>query len=252
MSDALRFYRSIKDVETLTQGRLIDLFAYFLQEYRGYSEFRASQIAAVFRECDLTPPARLSTHLPQHLGGKTPTYIKTREAYRLHQNAKLRLAKLLGIEGHALDVPPDLRALEGRLADGPRKAFLKEALDAFGVEAYRATIVMVWLLTLDHLFELLLTKHLAAFNAVLATNTDKRVRIAAVHTKDDFGEIPEGKLIEFMRSAQIITNDVRKILDQKLGTRNSAAHPSTVTFSRAKTVDFCDDLLSNVITKYPL
>ncbi|ESX22800.1 hypothetical protein X767_16725 [Mesorhizobium sp. LSJC264A00] len=142
--------------------------------------------------------------------------------------------------------------MESQLPEGPRKKFLGEALDCFGVDAHRATMIMMWLLTLDHLFEFILAKHLPAFNAVLAKNTDRRVRITSVAARDDFAEIPEGKFIEFCRSAGIISNDARKILDDKLGTRNSAAHPSTISFTRAKVVDFAEDLFNNVMLKYPL
>jgi hypothetical protein len=87
---------------------------------------------------------------------------------------------------------------------------------------------------------------------VLAASTDKRVKISAVVNKDDFGDIPEGKLIEFCRSAKIISNDVRKILDTKLGIRNTCAHPSGVQILEAKAVDFIDDLVNNVILKYAI
>ncbi|RWN59923.1 MAG: hypothetical protein EOS00_17285 [Mesorhizobium sp.] len=149
-------------------------------------------------------------------------------------------------------MPVELRKLELQLPDGPRRKFLTEALDCFGINAHRATMIMFWLLTLDHLYEFILSKHLAAFNAVLANNTDRRIRITVVNARDDFAEIPEGKFIEFCRSAGILSKDARKILDDKLGTRNSAAHPSTIVFTRAKVVDFAEDLFNNIILKYPL
>ncbi|WP_348246147.1 hypothetical protein, partial [Salmonella enterica] len=65
-------------------------------------------------------------------------------------------------------------------------------------------------------------------------------------------DIPEGKFIEFLRSASIVSGDVRKILDQKLGIRNTAAHPSTVKIAQSRANDFFDDLIENVYRKYPL
>ena len=72
----------------------------------------------------------------------------------------------------------------------------------------------------------------------------------AITQRDDFTEMKESKFIEFCRSAHIISNDVRKILDQKLGTRNSCAHPSGVTVNKSKVIDFVEDLVDNVILKY--
>ena len=94
------------------------------------------------------------------------------------------------------------------------------------------------------------TKHLASFNKVLSVNKDKRVKITKITKRDDFEEIPEGKFIEFLRSSRVISNDVRKILDAKLGVRNTFAHPSAVSLSEVKATDFIIDLVENVILKY--
>jgi hypothetical protein len=92
---------------------------------------------------------------------------------------------------------------------------------------------------------------LVELNSVLAVNNDKRVKISAVNKEDDFSEIPEGKFIEFLRQAGIISNDVRKILEMKLGVRNSVAHPAAITVSEVKATDFIIDLVENVVIKYP-
>ncbi len=105
---------------------------------------------------------------------------------------------------------------------------------------------------MDHLYEVVLTKHLQAFNATLAKVVDKRVKVSAIVTRDDFGDIPEGKFIELLRASGIISNDVRKILDQKLGTRNSCAHPSGISINRSKVIDFVEDVIENVILKYSI
>ena len=105
---------------------------------------------------------------------------------------------------------------------------------------------------MDHMFTYILTHKLSAFNAVLSQNTDKNVKVKAVAQRDDFTEMKETKFIELCRSAQIISNDVRKILDQKLGTRNSCAHPSGITINKSKVIDFVEDLVDNVVLKYPI
>ena len=135
--------------------------------------------------------------------------------------------------------------------EGPAKEFLKETIDCFEVRANRATIVMAWILTMNHLYEHVLVHRLSDFNRSLSKTSDKRIKIVAVTHRDDFGEIPDSKFIELCRSAKIISNDVKKILDQKLGTRNSSAHPSGVKVGKIKVIDFVDDLVNNVVLKYP-
>ena len=58
------------------------------------------------------------------------------------------------------------------------------------------------------------------------------------------------KLSTTVRSARLITNAVRKILDEKLGVRNTCAHPSDVEVHRTKVINFIEDLVDNVIVKY--
>jgi len=55
-----------------------------------------------------------------------------------------------------------------------------------------------------------------------------------------------------MRAANIITNDVRKILDTKLGIRNTSAHPSSVVISDVKATDFILDLIQNVVLPFKI
>jgi hypothetical protein len=145
-----------------------------------------------------------------------------------------------------------MRRLESQTPGGRKKDFLKETIECLEVGAHRATILMCWILIMDHLHELVFIKHLSAFNTELAKVTDKRVKVSSVQQRDDFGDIPESKFIELLRTSRIISNDVRKILDSKLGIRNSSAHPSGIVVSHSKVVDFVDDLVENVLEKYPL
>ena len=79
-------------------------------------------------------------------------------------------------------------------------------------------------------------------------NREKKVTL--ISQLDDFSVLTEDKFILLMRSANIISNDVRKILDEKLGTRNSAAHPSGVAITGHKATEFVLDLVQNVLLKY--
>ncbi len=129
----------------------------------------------------------------------------------------------------AVQTNAELRKLEGKVPAGPKKEFLKETIDCFGAGANRAFVIMCWILALDHLYDYVMKAPLSAFNEVLAKNADKRVRVTKIQSRDQFGDMPEGKFIEFLRASEIISNDVRKILDEKLGVRNSCAHPSGIT-----------------------
>ena len=75
---------------------------------------------------------------------------------------------------------------------------------------------------------------------------------AVVSTRDHFGEMKESDFITVCRSAGLVTNDVRKILEEKLGFRNSCAHPSSIAVGDSKVLSFVEDLVDNVFLKHPI
>lgn len=249
---ASRFFNAIEGAAKRSDAELIDLFVYFLTVESGNVAASASNVEDCFRACHLTPPARIRAHLSEGLRSKPQRFVKVDGGYSLQRHHRETLSKFLGAERVVVQANVELRKLERKVSEGAAKEFLKETIDCFEAGANRATIVMCWILTMDHLFELVLKKHLPAFNAELAKVADKRVKVSTVSVRDDFSEIPENKFTELLRAAGIVSNDVRKILDQKLGVRNSSAHPSGISIKRSKVIDFVEDLVENVLVKYPI
>ena len=196
--------------------------------------------------------SRTSAYLSEGTKAKPPIFVKVSGGYKLHRNRQQIISQELGTDHAITQTSVALRQLEEKFVEGNQKKFFKETIDCFEVGANRASIIMCWLLTLDHIYDLVLKHHLVAFNQKLALVTDKRVKVSVIIQKDDFSAIPEGKFIELLKSSGVISNDVRKILDTKLGTRNSCAHPSGVVIKKSKTIDFVEDLIENVIVKYPV
>lgn len=245
-----RFYNSIEGAESLSQAALGEFFVYFLTVEAGHEFATPKEVADCFTGCDLSRPANIGVSLSAGLKTKPAKFIKVNGGYKLQRHRREALLKMLGSEQVIAQTSATLRGLELKLPEGANKDFLKEAIDCVEIGANRAAIIMVWILTMDHLFSYILKNNLADFNIALAN--DKGVKINSITQRDDFSEIKEAKFIELCRAAKIITNDVRKILDQKLGTRNSCAHPSGVNVNRSKVVEFVEDLLDNVVQKYPI
>lgn len=251
MNDGVnRFYNSIEGAANQSQSGLVELFVYFLTVELGQEAATPKQINECFAACDLTVPANVSARLAEGLKVKPPKYIKTKGTFKLQRHMREALSKKLGAETVTAQTSAALRRLEHKLPAGADKEFLKEAIDCLEIGANRAAIVMTWILAMDHLFAYILAHKLTDFNAALSK--DKGVKITSVSRRDDFTEIKEAKFIELCRAAGIVSNDVRKILDQKLGTRNSCAHPSGVTVNKSKVIDFIEDLVDNVILKFPI
>jgi hypothetical protein len=253
VSDAVnRFYNSIENAGSQSQSALVELFVYFLTVELGQDAAAPKQVANCFAACDLVVPGNVAARLSEGLKGRPPKYIKANGGYKLQRHMREALSRKLGAEKVTAQTSATLRGLEHKLPAGADKDFLKEAVDCFEAGANRATIVMIWILAMDHLFAYILAHKLTEFNAALSLNTDKSVKVKAVTHRDDFTEMKESKFIELCRTAKIISNDVRKILNQKLETRNSSAHPSGVTIGKTKVIDFVEDLVENVVLKYPV
>ncbi|MCH8304248.1 MAG: hypothetical protein IIB94_03860 [Candidatus Marinimicrobia bacterium] len=135
-----------------------------------------------------------------------------------------------------------------KIKDPNEKNFLQEAINCYEVDARRASIIMVWNLTISHLYSYILKQKLSDFNNALSK--DKGVKISLVRRIEDFEDIKEIKFIELARAAKIIPNSIRKILVAKLEIRNMYAHPSDLKLSEEKTNEFIKDLIENVVLKF--
>lgn len=246
--DLEKVVQRITDFATLPQYRQTDFLAYALSQASGFDHFDAKQLQECFSLLNLRPYTRLPAYLTDEVSKKTGKYIKHTTGYRLERGAMDDIRVIVESEPKRVQVSKDLFELVQKLTDSQEKSFAQEALNCFGVEAYRATVVMVWSLAIDHLQKYIFGKKLQEFNAAVSSHSDKKM--TQVVDYDDFSNFRESRLIELMRSANIITNDVRKLLVEKLGTRNSAGHPSGITISGHKTTEFCLDLIENILLKY--
>jgi len=242
------FIERFSDFSRWDGKKQIDYFAYFLTTEMSYESFTAKQIQECFSTLSLKEYARLPSYLSENAGSKSGRYIKSKTGYNLERSVFDNIKQEINNEPKKVQVSQQLADLVLKIKDSQEKSFLEEAIRAYRVEAYRASIVMIWTLTIDHLQKHVFGQHLKEFNTALGVHSDKKM--TPVVNYDDFSELKETRLIELMRSAGIINNDVRKILDEKLGTRNSAGHPSSIVFSGHKTTEFALDLLENVLLKY--
>jgi hypothetical protein len=250
-----KFTSNIKDFFNLKSSDQVDYFLYFLTVECNSGTTQGTPIRECFILSEITPYSNISQYLINNLKPKDkafPKFLRIRDGYQLHRNMKAIVEENIVKKPIKAKVSQDLRQILNHVKSPVENEFLKEAIDCFEISAYRAAIVMVWNLTLDHLYEFVLSKELTNFNLAFSKNTDKRIKITTVASKDDFSEIPEVKFIEFLRAGNIITNDVRKILDTKLGIRNTYAHPSTVKVIESKALEFIEDLVNNIIIKFKI
>ena len=249
------FLAQIPEWQSKSAGELVHYFVYFLTVVRELEAATAAQVSECFDLARLNQYSNIPAYLSRNSvrkKGKRPSFIKTSAGYQLERVHEAELGKKLQTGPARTEATQALRDLLTQLGDRDEKVFLQEAIDCYAIDARRAAIIMVWILTVQHLYKYILKQKLTEFNTALAQVKDKRVKVQKVTCVDDFSEIPESIFIQVARTSKVISNDVRKILDVKLGIRNTYAHPSAVLISQVKTTDFIIDLTQNVILKYKI
>lgn len=235
------------------------LFGYYLRQFEGRTQFGTSDLRRCFQEATLPVPTDLSTLVKSLSTGKQAPLVRMKNGvyglslYGVNEVEAIqppRAAQVTSGSSLLAAAMPLLQPTLAKVQDPLRRDFLAEAVSCLDVGARRATVILSWIATLDHMYDHVLTHGLAAFNSALAKQPGKISKLT-VKSKDDFGDLKESEFITVCRSARIITNDVRKLLDEKLGFRNSCAHPSSIAVGDSKVLAFVEDLIDNVIAKHP-
>lgn len=255
------FISQFENPANFSKKSLVLIFGYYLRKESAKPEFSVDDIRNCFNQALIRPPANLIKVISDQASGRTSVLIrgtlKGMFSLSIHgmkevEAALARKPTTQSTLSQFLEIAvPYLQRSIAKVKEEDRRAFLAEAIACIGVQARRATIIMTWVAVIDHLYEYILSKKLVEFNNALAQRRDRFASIV-ISSKDDFLDIRELVFIEVTRSAGIITNDVRKILEEKLGIRNTCAHPSTVVIHDTKVVNFIEDLIDNVVVKYPL
>ena len=240
------FIDKTENFEKLSQIEQVKLMAYFFITIHNVHVFKGSDIKKCFENEDLLIPSNISREISNLL--KEKVIVPKGKSYSLHRAVKKELDKIFLDSKLIRKTNVELRELANKLKGGNQKDFLNEVIDCFEVDARRASIIMIWLLTVDTLFEFIIKKKLKNFNDAIQAHG--KYRKITITKKDDFNEIKEIDFIEVMKVAKIITNDERKILDVKLGIRNTCAHPNSIKISKTSVIAYIEDLVGNIINKF--
>ena len=238
------------------------LFAYYLRQHEAATRFSSADIRRCFADALLKVPTDLSSLLLSLTRGKEAPLLRVKGGYFALSLYGVNEVEAILPAPAATQGPstassilatalPFLQKTVAKVSDAQRKEFLAEAISCLDVGARRASVIMAWVAALDHMYEFVLTHGLVKFNAALAKQSGKLGKLS-ISGKDDFGEMKESEFILVCRSAGLITHDVRKILDEKLGFRNSCAHPSSIAVGDSKVLSFVEDLVENVIAKHAI
>jgi len=239
------FVDGIVDFEKKTFAEQIKYFVYYYQKNEAKDTVNSGDIINAYTLLDILPPKNATDVLNKLCDIKV--LLKRGNEYLLQRHIRKGLDELLGKTPIVKEINDNLRLLLPKIKDIDNKEFLKEAIDCLEIKAYRSAVIMTWLLVIHNLYDFIYRNRLNDFNQEL---NKKNLKIKIISSKDDFNEIKESIFIEISRAANIITNDQRKILDEKLGIRNTCAHPNNIIIREAKAVNFIEDLVENIYLKF--
>jgi hypothetical protein len=238
-----------------THADRIRLFAWFQHAAKDLPTFTTSDISACYDSLNYERP-NVSQYLSDMASRKPPALLRKGGGYALEARIRAEYEAKYGKRGATIAVDKALAELPGKVPDKAEKDFLQEVLICFRNGACRAAIVMMWNLAYFHLCYYILKHKLAEFNAAYPTRLGgihKKAKIQTITRYEDFSvDLEESEVIAIAKAAGVITHDQWKILDGKLGRRNSAAHPSTVAFLAIHTEECILDLATNIILAMPL
>jgi len=242
LSDFIDKKSGFSSLEFVAQVKYL---AYFYVKLTKDPIFTARNIRNYFDLADVVKPKNV-TDLCNHLVGKK-VLVDVKNGYKLHRDTFQQLENEFSADKPKQTVSKKLRDLLPKVTKIDNRNFLSEAISCYEIGAYRAAIVMTWLLVIDNLYNYIIAHKLSDFNNALA---QQNLKLKKASTKEDFNELKETKFIEITRAAGIISNDVRKILDEKLGIRNTCAHPNNISVTESKATSFIEDLVDNILVTY--
>ena len=198
-----------------------------------------------FDQLHLPRPANIGSTLAKLSQKKPARVIKDKAGYRLSAMARQDLQERAPVRSSSVVTTQLLRSLADRISNSNNHAYLEEAITCFNHKAFRGAVIMTWNLAYSDLLDRIFSTGLDAFNGQVGTHNFKR----KLSNRFDFSDLRESDVIKISRAARLISGETLKILEEKLGKRNSAAHPSGKTFTVAIAEEFISDLVDNLLLK---
>ncbi len=243
--------RSVPDYATLKEIEVIRLIIWWAHIY-GQREHVSSEY---LRSCYATlgravPDGGFSSFFRSLEERKPKQLIKSRDGYKLEHRTSDGLTEKYGKRDATVHVEKILTDLPSKLAKPDERTYLEETLICIRNKAFRATVVMAWNLAYDHFCYWILADaaRLAAFNAKSLVRFP-RMNYPPVVNRDDFADMKESHVVAIASSADLITKNVARVLEEKLTRRNMAAHPSDVSTLQGTAEEVIRDLVENVVLK---
>ena len=176
--------------------------------------------------------------------------IRTTSGWELTGKGLVFVQEISGktqVNNTAVKVATNLRAHLSKLSDDNTRSFVAEAIGCFENELYRASVVLTWVGAVSVLYDHVLTKHLAVFNAE-ATRRNTKWKVAK--TKDDLALMGEYDFLQVLAAISVIGKSVKEELEGCLKLRNGCGHPNSLKVGDTRVAAHIETLMQNVFEPF--
>lgn len=234
----------------------IKFFAWYLHVYEKKGCINSTDIVSCYEALHEEQPSSIGPFLASMERKNPKEAIRDRDGYYLSKPVRDALDAKYGEHDITLSIRQMVKDLIKVIPELGEKDIFQEALICLKHDAGRAAVIMVWNIALYHLCQYILKHKLNDFNNRIPLRYPRKWKVAdlPVVTKyEDFSDnMSEREVIEVANSAHIITGDMFKVYVEKLGKRNSAAHPSQVHITQVQAEGYIDDLIRNTVLLLPI
>lgn len=247
------FVRGVPGFAAKNHPERIKCFGWFLHVQQSMPAFSSRDMIKCYEDAHLDQPKNMRRFLDSLAEKRLPELLRDSRGFRLSQPVRERLDHELGKAETVVVVEGMLADLVGKISDESERLFYNEALTCYRYNALRAAIVMVWNLAYDHVCRWVLadSKRLAEFNVGIPKRNKNKANIV-IAKREDFEELKEDEAVDIVGGMAGVSANVKRALKEKLGRRNTYAHPSTLTITRAQVDDMVTDLVNNVVLYFKL
>jgi hypothetical protein len=248
-----QFINLIKDFEELPPKEQILCFGYFETERFERADFSTYYIKEDFPLADCGPAPSDVYALIRELIEEDMVVERYYDSYRLHRKGIKKVNQLLSLSSPSPLEKHSTNLLESQLSkiqNEDEKDFLKEALEVLKVRAFRASVLMVWIVCIEHLRNYVNDKiGLTKFQKANLNRFKQHKNYCEIKKRDDLLEIKDKDFLILCEDLGIFDKNLRSQLESHLGLRNKCAHPTRLSIKDHTVRAFIEEIIVNVFLK---
>jgi hypothetical protein len=148
---------------------------------------------------------------------------------------------------HIVNLIDDLNDAISKIKREERRIFLREAVNCYAAEHYRAAVVLSWSGAIAVMHDYVVSESLPQFN--------QEARRQGIIKKDaerisDLQEMKEHAFLQIMSSIGLLDKNQKQELDSRRQFRNACGHPSALRLSNRMVSAHLESLILNVFDKF--